>query len=287
MVRQFNKINSTNIPWIESPFFYSILKTKKISLDQKKKAKEMHEKGYCIIDLKIKNEFIDKINFEINQKLQLGNIKKNPSIYHYNNSPRIVEAWKFSKNVARLALNSKILSWLRFFYNKTPIAFSTLNFLKGTEQPLHSDYMHFSTTPQKYLAGVWVALEDAGKYNGPLAVVPGSHKLELIDYTTMNLKVPDSINSLERCYRKYEQYVRELILEKKMKCKQIHVKKGQAIIWAANLLHGGTKMKKKNLTRKSQVMHYHFEGCEKFYNPGFSNLNTGDFKERVLERIRV
>ena len=39
-----------------------------------------------------------------------------------------------------------------------------------------------------------------------------------------------------------------------------HAKKGQALIWAANLLHGGSHQTDPTLTRWSQVTHYYFEG---------------------------
>lgn len=283
----FNKTNSTNIPWIESPLFYEILKELRTRKEFINKAIDMHEKGYCIIDLNLDKKFIEKINSDIDKEINKGTVKKNPSIYHYNKFPRIVEAWKFSKNVGLLALNKKIFEFLSFFYKKKPIAFSTLNFIRGTEQPLHSDYMHFATTPHKFLAGVWVALEDTNKFNGPISLVPGSHKFDIIDFNTLNCSLPDSLDSLEKNYRLYENYIKELVASKKYKIKQIHIKKGQAIIWAANLLHGGTKMINKNKTRKSQVMHYHFHGCIKYYNPGFSDPNRGIFKERILEKIKV
>ena len=41
-------------------------------------------------------------------------------------------------------------------------------------------------------------------------------------------------------------------------------KKGQALIWDANLLHGGAPQTDRSLTRHSQVTHYFFEGCSYF-----------------------
>ena len=147
--------------------------------------------------------------------------------------------------------------------------------------------MHFSSIPERFLAGVWVALEDTNKYNGPLAVVPGSHKFPIVDFNILNCKKPDSIQSLEKCYRVYEEYVRKIVKVSNSKVKSIYVKKGQAIIWAANLLHGGTKHLKKNKTRKSQVIHYHFKGCSKYYNPGFSVPSEGDYAIRELDLVKI
>ena len=42
---------------------------------------------------------LNNINLDIDYALNKGSIKKNPAIFHYNKNPRIVEAWKFSKNV--------------------------------------------------------------------------------------------------------------------------------------------------------------------------------------------
>ena len=55
------------------------------------------------------------------------------------------------------------------------------------------------------------------------------------------------MKELEKCYRVYEEYIKNLIKIKKFKTKELDLKKGQAIIWAANLIHGGTLMKKKIL----------------------------------------
>lgn len=38
------------------------------------------------------------------------------------------------------------------------------------------------------------------------------------------------------------------------------MKKGQGLICAANLLHGGSKQTNKALTRQSQVTHYYLRG---------------------------
>ena len=117
--------------------------------------------GYVIIDLDdgevdfslIIND-MDNINSGTDKKL-------NPKIYHYNEYPRLIEAWRKSDNIKRLALHPKIMSALRDLYKSEPVAFSTINFTKGTEQPLHSDYFHL---PQ-------IALRNKGGYQSPRLLV--------------------------------------------------------------------------------------------------------------------
>ncbi len=57
-------------------------------------------------------------------------------------------------------------------------------------------------------------------------------------------------------------------------------KKGQALIWTANLLHGGDRQKDRNKTRWSQVTHYFFDNCA-YYTPMFSDPFYGhiDFRD--------
>ena len=279
--------NIINEPWFESPFFYQLLKEKKVNNNLKKIATDMHEKGYTIIDLKLSDVFINSINKDISKALQKGDIKKNPKIYHYNKFPRIVEAWKYSKNVARLANNKELKKVLKFLYDSKPLPFSTINFIGGTEQPFHSDYIHFGSLPHKYLVGAWVALEKTNRYNGALSVIPGSHKFPLIDYQDLKQKKPLNIIELEKNYRVYENYIKQLIKIKKLKPKELYLKKGEVILWAANLLHGGSNVKNKKLTRRSQVIHFHFKDSEVYYNPGFSEPKKGLYVDRKLDIVNL
>ena len=53
-----------------------------------------------------------------------------------------------------------------------------------------------------------------------------------------------------------------------------YLKRGQALIWAANLLHGGEPVAKPERTRKSQVTHCYFDDCS-YYTPFRSDFARG------------
>ena len=63
-----------------------------------------------------------------------------------------------------------------------------------------------------------------------------------------------------------------------------HAKKGQALIWAANLMHGGTTQIDPNRTRWSQVTHYFFDDCA-YYTPMMSDPFYGSIAFRTLTNI--
>ena len=279
-------IKKLNVPFVESPIFKElILSRKKNKLSSL--AKSFNKNGYVVIDLNLSKNYLNHVIKDILRLEIKSDTKKNPEIYHYNESPRIVEGYKKSKFIKGLCLNKKIISLLNYFYEKKPVPINSINFIKGTNQPLHSDYIHFSSNPHKYLAAAWIALEKTDARNGALIVVPGSHKMELVDYSLFNLPTPTTINELSNYYSIYEKYVKKVIKINKLRTKTVCMQAGQALIWAANLLHGGKKIMDKKKTRLSQVIHYHFENCKFFYNPGFSNPMEGKFSYRNIKSLKI
>jgi len=229
------------------------------------------EDGYVVIRLNGANELIDTINCDVDQLIESGNYKTNSKIYSYNNSPRIVESWKYSVAAKNLAFNEQITDFLSSYYQAVPRPFSTINFLRSTEQPLHSDYVHFGTIPQFRLAAVWVALEDIDYRSGPIQVVAGSHRMSEFTYSQIGLPVARSLGDIKRHYEIYENWVRSEVSNLKSQIITPNLQKGDAIIWQANLLHGSPDCLDNGISRKSQVIHYHFDDTEVFYNPSFSD----------------
>jgi len=48
--------------------------------------------------------------------------------------------------------------------------------------PFHQDAYYFAFGPHDLIMGTWVALDPTDEENGTLAVIPGSHKMELLDH---------------------------------------------------------------------------------------------------------
>ena len=286
-INYLKQLDALNKPWIESPFFHKQIKKLKCSEIEIELSKQFNSKGYVIIDLELDGSFIDDLIFKINILSKSKDLKTNTDFFSYNDGPRIVDAGKHISKVVDLALNDKILSLLRFFYRKEPIPFSTINFLTGTEQPLHSDTIHFGTMPRGYLSAAWIALEDTDENNGALRIIEGSHKLEDINYFDLKLNIPKNKQEMMSNYRNYEQYVKELKSALGLKEKIMCMKKGSVLIWAANLLHGGSIINDRSRSRYSQVTHYNFEGCDYYFHPFFSKPIHGKYYKRHIDEIDI
>jgi ectoine hydroxylase-related dioxygenase (phytanoyl-CoA dioxygenase family) len=166
--------------------------------------------------------------------------------------------------VKRLALAPDVLSVLERLYGRRPLPFQTPNFRTGTQQATHSDAMHFSSEPPGYMCGVWVALEDVDMDNGPLVYYPGSHRLPQVTMQELGLR------SERDDYPEYERYVAEVIEREGLEPHYGVLGRGQALVWASNLLHGGATQRDRSRSRHSQVTHVFFEGC-RYYTPMLSD----------------
>ena len=273
-------------PFVESPFYSELVK-KNHNEDFSTYVNKLNKDGYCIIDINLTTEIIDQANTDIDIALEKNDFKINSTAYHYNKSPRIVEAWKNSLAIKKIATNKKLLNFLSYAYQSNPIPFSTINFLKGTEQPLHSDEFHFGSIPHKYLTGCWVALEDIHPDSGPISIAVGSHKLPLFSFEMIGLSIPKTETEFKKSYTIYEDWVRQILKAMKIEIITPNIKKGQCLIWLSNTLHGSFKIKDKNLSRKSMAIHYHYEKCEKIFYPSYSNIEKGKFIPRSLSDLDI
>lgn len=273
--------NALNVPWVESPFFYQLLSNSNLTLEQQEQAIQFHEKGYIVVDLELTDEFLGHVIDEMYAAVTRDNVTKQAEFYTYSNSPRIFEEWRNSDAIRELCLNKKLIDTLEFLYAKEALPFSTINFIKGSNQPLHSDAIHFHTIPQLWMSGVWVALEDTTLENGTLNIVPGSHKWSVFDYDSLKLPHPDSIKDGEKeNYRIYEEFIRKLVDANNAQIVPVPLRKGQALIWAANLLHGGMQIVDENSTRLTQAIHYFYKDCTKYYHPMFSKPYEGIYADK-------
>lgn len=222
-------------------------------------ADEFAERGFVIIDLALADETI------------AGIIDRMAPLFPAGADRRVLNAWRKVEAVRALALHEQALATLEMLYGRTPFAFQTLNFPVGTEQLTHSDTIHFDSTPHDFMAGVWVALEDTDAGNGPLHYYPGSHRLPRVTLETMGLRGGRLSGSAN--YRQhYEPTIQRLVREHGLAREEAHLKRGQALIWAANLLHGGCPIREPGRSRHSQVTHYYFEGCT-YWTPLLSRRN--------------
>ena len=146
---------------------------------------EFERDGYVVFDPEIPNNLLEGAVADLENRYRSDIqrlVEDDGVVYGGGPSPRIKDAWRLSDNVKAIAVAPKVLVALRTLYGRKPLPFQTLNFIRGSQQEVHSDAMHFIPEDPAYMCGVWVALEDIGTDNGPLVYYPGSHKLPIGEY---------------------------------------------------------------------------------------------------------
>ena len=159
---------------------------------------------------------------------------------------------------ARLSLAKPIVDFLRTIFLAPPLPMQSLTFLRGSQQRTHIDYPYVKKQRRiPYMAASWVALEDVTEKSGPLQYFSGAHKPELSGFFDwgMNNIIP-SPNGQNRSSSEFSDYLDARLSAKSITPTAFLPKKGDVLIWHANLPHLGSPVLDPASTRKSYVTHY-------------------------------
>lgn len=152
----------------------------------------------------------------------------------------------------KISLHPNITSFLEHVFQDRMVAFQSLNFIEGSEQPIHQDYAYVPAEPRARLAASWVALEDVHPDSGPLAYYPGSHHLRKFDWGDGLYKLPGvARNEIE-----FQEHIRQEAQRAGLPKLTFCPRKGDAFLWHTALAHGGSPVNDRSLTRRSHVTHY-------------------------------
>jgi len=270
------------VPLIESPLFRSSLPMQGWNAEEERIAISLNERGYAV--LTFPDEQIDARIERIKHHLgpRYGIDFENPQSDKTAAERRIQDAWRIDEDVRLIAANEAILDLLGKLYGRRAFPFQTLNFPVGTQQDGHSDSVHFSSLPERFMCGVWLAMEDVEADAGPLFYYPGSHRWPIMTNSLIGRRGHGA--ALNSAQDPYGPAWRALCEAHGAQEETFLARKGQALIWCANLLHGGSRQTDLRLTRWSQVTHYYFDDCI-YYTPAFSDEAVGRLQLRKLVSV--
>lgn len=265
------------VPLVESPFFEQFAEQTWPDAEVRRIASDLHHNGYAVIDFPEPDfaSIATRIRSKLGPQFDLPEWQRSAA-----GSLRVQDAWKQHEEVQLLAAHPRIIELLSALYGRRAWPFQTLNFPVGTQQPAHTDAVHFSSVPERFMCGVWVALEDIHEDAGPLEYYPGSHRWPMFSNDQLGLCAADHGGPMGQGV--YEPLWRALVQLHSLSPKHFLPREGQALIWTANLLHGGAAQHDRTRTRWSQVTHYYFEDCA-WYTPMGSDPIYGNvlFREPV------
>ena len=238
-----------------------------------KLAKQLNAQGFGLLTIQDPNwlKLLDEVRHCLEPHVDLQSLSRGTL-----KPKRFQDAWLHQdiSAVSKVACHPEILASLQVLYGRIPFPFQTLNFPNGTAQHFHSDAVHFHSLPHGFMCGVWVALEDISVKSGPLVYYPGSHRLPYLTARDLGLTEAE-ILGVSNPQKFFEPHWRDCVATNAYPRCLFEARKGDVLVWHANLLHGGSPVRNKTLSRWSQVTHYFFEGCD-YTTPLFQTIDASD-----------
>ena len=237
-----------------------------VSPDAAKQVKDFVEHGYLIIPGAVAPEVVDRFSNEITKAwlhgdeqlliMMPGESAGTPlKAGRERKQARVVDVYAFYQSALDILLSDRISRFLKLIFDDDPLLFQSLSFDCGSEQDLHQDTAYVVVSSPMELVASWVALEDIQEGSGELVYIPGSHRIPEYHFSG----VSKHFSAVRDTKEQHEEWKLSLPVKSEkmgLKPELFRPKKGDALIWAADLVHGGAPVKDPTLSRRSLVGHY-------------------------------
>jgi len=185
----------------------------------------------------------------------------------------------FSTPILNLIFSGEILAFLHLIFERRVLASQTLGFWRGSAQEAHQDSAYVNYSLPMQFAASWIALEDVHEGAGELYYHIGSHRMPEFRYArefkgAEEAKRVDPRLDLSADMPRHLELIRAQAAGTGLSTQRFLAKRGDVLIWAADLAHGGMPISSAH-TRKSVVTHY----CPAELAPGY-------FEHRPVARIK-
>lgn len=168
---------------------------------------------------------------------------------------KYLDTFHFSEYAKQLSLNRHAISFLSAIFEEDPLCFQTLHFECGSTQAIHQDTAYVVVDHPLNLAASWIALEDVQPGSGELSYYPGSHRFADHLYSG-KFKYFNHERDNHQQHLDHLDSLHEKARALGLSLQKFTPKKGDMLIWHADLAHGGMPIENPDLTRRSYVSHY-------------------------------
>jgi len=172
-----------------------------------------------------------------------------------NMSYRIVDYHGTSRLARQAAFAPPVRRFLKQLFDRHVLAFQSLTFERGSGQSSHRDTMFVVVNSPLEMAASWIALEDIAPGSGELAYYPGSQPWppSVFAGRFRHFKEGrDGAPALDASLAELPATAAARGIEEQ----RFAAKKGDVLIWSADLAHGGAPIQRRDATRWSHVTHY-------------------------------
>lgn len=168
---------------------------------------------------------------------------------------KVLDTYACLPSAHKLIFSETIVRFLRTVFEDDVLAFQGLHFEKGSTQAVHQDTAYVVLEQPMSFCASWIALEDVTEGSGELIYYPRSHRLPDWLYSGKFKHFNHERDKHEE-HMGHLQALHDRSVASGLTLQSFLPKKGDVLIWAADLAHGGSQIKDADLTRRSLVTHY-------------------------------
>lgn len=168
---------------------------------------------------------------------------------------RVVDSYVYYEAAREALFADSVVRFLQLIFERTPLLFQSLSFDQGSEQGMHQDTAYVVTSSPLELAASWIALEDVQPGSGELMYCVGSHRLPEYHFSGQ-FKHWNPERDGDEQHQEWSRLLNENAERMGLKRETFLPKKGDVLIWAADLAHGGSPVTDRSHSRRSLVGHY-------------------------------
>jgi hypothetical protein len=258
-------------PWLDRPDAPKLidqrLKNGEITQTQAELCRKWSRDGYLILEEFFSANQLDLAWVAYEMAMVKGELQPPPEKrWEGDTLPgRVLNPHFWVKEIDQLLYDSRMRKLISILLGAPALPFQTIGGHKSSHQLEHSDAIHMTTYPLGYLAATWTAFEDIHPDSGPLVYYPGSHRLSYL--LSDNLDIEPTNTGKAPYHEIYEPAIQQVIKESKIPPQHFMARKGDVLIWHANLIHGGTYCNgTAHLSRKALVCHFFAEGAQCYHD---------------------
>jgi ectoine hydroxylase-related dioxygenase (phytanoyl-CoA dioxygenase family) len=254
-------------PWLDQPDALERVEQKlsegQITSEEARLCRYWVANGYVILENLVEHSVLDEVweAYEAAVRSKRIHLEPEPAADGDSLPGRFLNPHKKVGAFCQISKHPGIAGAIRFLMEREPRLLQTIASHKGSQQGAHSDSIHMTTYPLGYLSAAWIAFEDIHPDSGPLVYYPGSHKLPYVFSKDVEISEAEFKEVGYTSYHaKYEPHIRGLIETNAIEPHYFHARKGDVLIWHANLIHGGSLRRNIQLSRKAAVCHFFVKG---------------------------
>ncbi|AOJ71487.1 MULTISPECIES: phytanoyl-CoA dioxygenase family protein [Burkholderia] len=168
---------------------------------------------------------------------------------------RVVDCYGAMSEALDLFSSPQLIAFLKAIFGEAPLLFQSLSFDQGSQQGLHRDTAYVVVDRPMELAACWIALEDIKEGSGELMYAPGSHRLPDWPFGEGRKHFDAALDGWD-VHEQWSDWLRSSAASSERGVERFLAKKGDILVWHADLAHGGSPVVDPALTRQSLVGHF-------------------------------